>query len=208
MSAGAGAAWTDDPTVLADHFLWRRIPGWHFVWDGNRNTIRPSSAAFDNDPDGSPMSVQLAEVLLEYGLDERHVLSGHRGFAIARLRAESARTCDQGIARDPKPDEPAHALVFGEKPDRIRKRLGRASEWQSEPAALYLGDGFLLFEDPTGRPCVRRPNGQQEAVVPGPPPVPEWLRAAQTWLAEPGSAGSALNPAGAAAVESWLLPAV
>lgn len=47
----------DDPAILNDAQLWRRIPPWHLVNDQNLGTVRPSSAAFDNDPDGRPMSI-------------------------------------------------------------------------------------------------------------------------------------------------------
>ena len=196
-------AWTDDPSILPGDTLWRRIPGWHFVWDANRNSVRASSAAFDNDPDGSPMSVQLAEVLAQHGLNEGDVLHGHRGFAIARFPAEAARHCGQGIARDPQPGEPAHAVVFGEKSERTRKKLGKASQWQTEPAALPLGDGTVLFEDQNGLPCVRLLNGRWEAVTPGPPPVPGWLETAQQWLTEPASAAAVLREAVERAVAAW-----
>jgi hypothetical protein len=51
--------YSDDPSIPDDAELWRRIPPWHFVDDENLRQIRPSSAAFEDDPDGSPMSVIL-----------------------------------------------------------------------------------------------------------------------------------------------------
>ena len=60
---------TYDPTIARDHRLWRRIPGWHFVWDANRNAVRPSSAAFDNDPDGNKSGDQKIDYVSK-ALDE------------------------------------------------------------------------------------------------------------------------------------------
>ena len=51
----------DDPTIPDLAELWRRIPPWHLVKDDNLGRVRPSSAAFDNHPNGSPMSVLLAQ---------------------------------------------------------------------------------------------------------------------------------------------------
>jgi hypothetical protein len=53
-------SYIDDPTISDETELWRRIPPWHFFHDENLGRIRPSSAAFENHPDGSPMSVLLA----------------------------------------------------------------------------------------------------------------------------------------------------
>jgi len=52
--------YSDDPTIPDDAERWRRIPPWHFFHDENLRQIRPSSAAFEDHPNGSPMSVLLA----------------------------------------------------------------------------------------------------------------------------------------------------
>jgi hypothetical protein len=38
-----------------------------------------------------------------------------------------------GIARDPLPDEPAHALVFGKKTKAVKSRLAKGSSWVVPP---------------------------------------------------------------------------
>lgn len=63
------------------------------------------------------------------------VLAGHAGFALASFKAGLARKCGQGVARDPLPEEPAHALVFGVKSKALRRRLARESVWVIPPAA-------------------------------------------------------------------------
>lgn len=128
--------YTDDPTILDGAELWRRIPPWHFIKDENLGQIRPSKAAFDNHPNGSPMSVVLADVVAEAGRGPDAVLAGHKGFALAAITARLARECQQGIAREPLPDEPAHAMVFGKKTDGVKKRLARGAHWVVPPPDL------------------------------------------------------------------------
>ena len=125
----------DDPTIPDKAELLRRIPSHHFYFDENLGQVRPSSAAFD-DPDGSPMSVILAEVLSQSGRALETTLAGHEGFALASITAGLARECGQGIAREPLPDEPAHAVVFGKKTKGVRKRLARAALWVVSPQGL------------------------------------------------------------------------
>jgi hypothetical protein len=62
------------------------------------------------------------------------VLVDHPGFALASFKAGLARACQQGIARDPLPEEPAHALVFGHKTKGVRKRLAREATWIVPPS--------------------------------------------------------------------------
>lgn len=195
--------WADDPTILPHHLLWRRVPGWHFVYDENRNRIRPSSAAFANDADGSPMSVQLAQVLVQLHLGEDEVLQGHRGFAISRLTAEVVRGQGQVIARDPQPLEPAHALVVGSKPERVCKNLMKFSEWHTEPAALVLTGGVLLFEDRDGWPCLRGSNGRRQRLSPGPPPDPGWPAILAQWLLVAENRGLPFHEAVVKAARMW-----
>lgn len=114
----------DDPTIVDEAALWRRIPPWHIYFDENLGRRRPSSAAFDDDPDG-PMSVVIAAE--SRGPDS--VLAGHDGYGLASLTAGFARGVGQGVARDPTEEEPAHALVFGRKTRRVRNKLVSASAW-------------------------------------------------------------------------------
>jgi len=124
----------DDPTILDGAALWRRIPPWHFVTDQNLGVVRPSSAAFENDPDDSPMSVFLAEIIEEAGRTADDTLVGHAGFALSAFTAGLARHLKQGVAPDPEPNEPAHAVVFGAKPKKsVCRVLAKKSEWVIPP---------------------------------------------------------------------------
>src|SRR5690349_3173057 len=107
--------YADDSSLTDSTSLWRRIPPWHFIYDGNLQRWRPKSAAFDNDPDGGPMSVVVGDLVRAAGREPDTVLIGHEGYALATITAGLARACGQGVARDPTTEEPAHALVFGPK---------------------------------------------------------------------------------------------
>ena len=121
----------DDPSIPDDAELWRRIPPWHFYFDDKLGRVRPSKAAFEDDVDGSPMSVILAA---EAGPPEL-ALVGHSGVALATGTAGLVRACGQRVARDPTPDEPAHAVVIGRKTDSIKRRLAREARWVVLPSA-------------------------------------------------------------------------
>lgn len=124
----------DDPTIVDAASLWRRIPPWHFVRDDNAGIMRPSSAAFENHPNGSPMSVILGDEILASGRLAEEVLAGHVGFALAVFTAGLARQSGQGVMRDPRPEEPAHAVVFGEKPKRVGRLLAKSAKWVISPS--------------------------------------------------------------------------
>jgi hypothetical protein len=121
--------YTDDATITNEAKLWRRVPPWHFVLDENQGRVRPSKAAFDDDEDGSPMSVVLAEIVVASGRGPSNILIGHAGFALASISAGLVRSKNQGVVKDPRPEEPAHAVVFGKKTDSVRRAFAKQSEW-------------------------------------------------------------------------------
>jgi hypothetical protein len=129
----ADAGYTDDPTIPDQAELFRRIPPCHFVPDQNSGGLRPSSAAFNDHPNGSPMSVVLADVLAAMGRRPDDVLAGHIGFALAKITAGFARECQQGVAREPLEDEPAHAVVFGRKTKAVMRKLATEAHWVIPP---------------------------------------------------------------------------
>lgn len=125
----ANGEFRDDATIPDDAELWRRVPPQHFVLDENEGAIRPSSAAFDDDRDGSPMSVFIGSEMESTD----PALAVHDGYALASFTAGEARDCGQRLMRDPLPGSPAHAVVFGPKPKSVRKKLGRAARWVVPP---------------------------------------------------------------------------
>ena len=129
----AGTPYIDDPTIRNGETLWRRIfPGW-IVPDDNEVGWRVSSAAFDDSPDGSPMSVLLADVVEATNRTADDVLTGFEGYGLTVLVAGFVRSLKQGIARTPEPHEPAHASVFGSKTPKVKRALARASTWVHLP---------------------------------------------------------------------------
>ena len=120
---------TDDTSIPDDAELWRRIcPRW-VVPDDNGGGLRVSSAAFDNSNDGSPTSVLLAEIVEATDRAPSDVLTGFEGYGLAAVTAGQARGCQQGVARDPLPEEPAHAFVFGKKTKRAKRCLAKKAKW-------------------------------------------------------------------------------
>jgi hypothetical protein len=129
------SSYVDDVTIKDDAPLWRRVPPPHFIFDENRQAWRPSSAAFDDHPNGSPMSVLLGEDILAAGRTPESVLEGHEQFALVSFTAGLARAQQQGVMRKPLPEEPAHAEVFGRKTRAVKQAIARGSQWIVPPAA-------------------------------------------------------------------------
>ncbi len=130
----AGPPYDDDPTVLNEMALWRLIVRLWVVADENRGVRRVSSAAFDDSPDGSPTSILLADVVASTGRSAQDVLSRFPGYCLASLTAGQGRGCGQGVPRDPLPQEPAHAFLFGAKPRSARRCLAHAATWIIPPS--------------------------------------------------------------------------
>ena len=130
---GRMSEYKDDPTIANPDELWRRIPPQWFVPDQNLGGMRPTSQAFQDHPNGTPMSVLLAVDLLASGGNSDTALSGHAGFALASVTAGLCRECSQKVARDPTPKEPAHGVVVGNKTNSVRKRLAREARWVVPP---------------------------------------------------------------------------
>ena len=128
-----GPAYVDDPTVEDDSPLWRRIAPKQVIYDDNLGCYRPTSDAFQDHRNGTPMSVILGQDVLDDGRGAESVLAGLEGFSIASITAGLARSKGQGIQRAPLPEEPAHAEVFGKKTKSVQKAFCRASEWVVRP---------------------------------------------------------------------------
>ena len=61
----------NDSTVSDAAVLMRRIPPGHLYFDENLGRVRPSSAAFEDDDDGDPMSVYRKGIIESEGGDVR-----------------------------------------------------------------------------------------------------------------------------------------
>lgn len=124
-----GPLYQDDPTIADADPLWRRIHPKHFVRDENLQQWRPSSAAFTDSSDGSPMSVVLGQEVFAADRRPESVLFGHEDHALASFTTGVARANGQGVERSPQPDEPAHGGVFGPKPKRVQRALAKSATW-------------------------------------------------------------------------------
>jgi hypothetical protein len=121
----------DDPSIPNEATLWRRVPDRHFVTDAS-GSIRPSSAAFDDDPDGDPMSTVLARP----DRDPFPVLLGNGGWALAAINVGLIRELGWIVERRPEPEEPDHVVVVGNKTQGQRKRVARECGWAIPPPSM------------------------------------------------------------------------
>ena len=123
-------AYVDDPSIVDDDQLWRRIhPSW-WVMDRNLGERRLSSAAFDDPHDGTAMSVDIARLRVSV----EDALAQHDGYGLAAFAAKVARDFGQGIERAPLSTNAAHAEVFGSKTKKVRKQWAAASQVLRAPA--------------------------------------------------------------------------
>ena len=113
--------------------VYRRIPPTWVVTaeDGSR---RPSSQAFNNDGEGSPMSGYHDELLADEALGPSDVLAGHDGFFVSSLDVsflldEEQRVVRALVDRPVHPCDVAHVHVDGRKNASRRKRLSKHARW-------------------------------------------------------------------------------
>lgn len=130
---GCAKSFPNDERVKDSVELLRRIPPRHFHFDDNLGSWRPSSAAFEDDEDGDPMSVYRQDVLELERADSSRVMEGHEGYALASLQAGRVRSRSQTIFSDPLPGESSHAKVCGPKPYSVRRWFANQSNWVIEP---------------------------------------------------------------------------
>ena len=116
----------DDPTILDTTKLWRRLSPLWVVSDGNGG-VRISSAAFDDSPDGSPMSVLISDVVAETQRTAATVIAAYPGYGLAEITAGAVRNCRQGVMRTPELGDDAHASVFGAKTKGNKRAMAKAA---------------------------------------------------------------------------------
>jgi hypothetical protein len=101
------------------------------IEDQNKGGPRATSAAF-LDPE---MSVDVEEFHIERGLNPEDSLKEHSGYGLARLPAAVPFALGLAVMHDPivhptdtSKNNPAHALVLGQKTSSIARKLQRDSE--------------------------------------------------------------------------------
>jgi len=125
----AGRIFADDPSILGDERLFRRIPPTWVDWD-ERGNSRISSAAFKDEE----LSVNLESVMARDARPPEDAIRNYPGYGLAAISAGHARSLNQAIAPDPQPDEPAHGVVYGKKRGRIGGQLRDGATWVVTPS--------------------------------------------------------------------------
>jgi hypothetical protein len=119
----------DDATIRGSDPLWRRIHPDQVLFDRNLGGWRPSSAAFGDHPNGTPMSVVLGNEVIGAGRSAAALLDDYTGYSLAGVTAGLARSCDQIVYRAPRADEPAHAEVKGTKTKGVKRKFATEATW-------------------------------------------------------------------------------
>jgi hypothetical protein len=126
---GTGGEPADDPSILADDPLWRRVHPTQVIFDKNQGVHRPSSSAFDDHPNGTPMSIVLGKDALAKGRTGDDLLAKFDGYSLAAITAKDARASKQVVYRAPVPDEPDHGEVKGDKPKAVQRSFAKLAKW-------------------------------------------------------------------------------
>lgn len=119
----------DDPSILADDPLWRRVHPALLVADKNSGSYRPSSAAFADHPNGTPMSIVLGREATAKGRTGEVAIEKFPGYSLASITAGQARESKQAVYRAPVVDEPDHGEVKGEKPKTVQRTFAKQAKW-------------------------------------------------------------------------------
>ena len=123
----------DDQTAGGEVDLLRRIPPMHFYFDHRLGRARPSSAAFEDDSDGDPMSVYRDEIIASEGGTVERVMVGHEGFGLVALAAYQFRARQQTVFSDPLAAESSHSKVCGPTTASNRRWFAKQAEWTIPP---------------------------------------------------------------------------
>ena len=115
----------DDPTIPDGTRLFHRVH-LNYVVKGQGGEARISSGLFKKKTD---LSVVIESVLAETGRQPKDCLDNYPLCKLVSLTAADCRNCQQAVARDPTPEEPAHGTVFGRKTEAIARALSLAAEW-------------------------------------------------------------------------------
>ena len=124
----------DDPSIANGETLLRRIPERHFLFDKNLNRWRPTSAAFQDDEDGDPMSTYHKELIESEGGTVDRVMRGHGSYGLVALGVGMVRAKDQSVHPDPLPEERSHTQVCGPKPRKTCRDFAKDAVWIVPPS--------------------------------------------------------------------------
>lgn len=121
----------DDPTVLDEHMLWRRVT--QLTKDEKvPGGVRPSSANFQGSSDGSGMSVTHATDFLDQGGSPEKYFeeySPEECAMIAVIPVNLVRQLKQGVIRHATDRDPHHCDVVGKKTKSFPKKILKGSDY-------------------------------------------------------------------------------
>lgn len=121
---------SDDTTIANSEGLYRRIHPIQWKYVKEINDYRVTSAAFKDNR--SQISVDLSSLTTPQEALARAARKDIT-YALASITADDARKQEQGVVRNPLEDNPAHALIIGQQPDRVCKALARIARWVIPP---------------------------------------------------------------------------
>lgn len=138
--------WQDDQTIGNHERLWRRVHPIQITFDNDLGEPRVSSGVFST---GDGLSVSMAsETTIEA------LMRNYPEHSVVEFEAGVARSQGCIVVRDPTPDDPAHALVWGPK------SRGRLNKTQME--TLRNAARLVLYRQPTGEgPQSTNPDSNQ-----------------------------------------------
>jgi len=113
----------DDPTIGNDEILWRRIvPDW--LCRETDGTVRPAKVAFIDRLSGE-VSVHIASIMQDSSL----ALQGRPQDSLVAIRAGLPRSLGLAIVRDPKTEDPSHALICPSPTPGKARQIAKQSTW-------------------------------------------------------------------------------
>jgi hypothetical protein len=121
----------DDPSIVADVRLYRRVHPNFILEDKTRGCLRLATGAFQDEE----MSVAFGDTLAKQGNDPATIFDAYvaDGYCVVCFAVAAVRAAELGICRDPKHDDPAHGLVLGKKTGGKQRQLARACVWTVAP---------------------------------------------------------------------------
>lgn len=124
----------DDTSIDNSTLLYRWVAPAHIrrTEDG----IECRDGAFKNfpNPETRCMSIVLDDALRLQQREPQSILSLRPGYGLVALTAGEVREMEhQRVLRSPRPEEPAHGDVWGDKSAGRRRRLAQMARWIIQP---------------------------------------------------------------------------
>jgi hypothetical protein len=122
----------DDVSIGNDERLLHRVRPIDVILDSETGQRRPSSSSFRSK--SNIISVDLASLTTP-----KKALAGYPQHALVEIEVGTIRSLGCKVVRDPLPDNPAHALLYGSGPEG-RMTKSQAREIVSQCRWVSVGD--------------------------------------------------------------------